>query len=77
MAGFAVTELVCRRGLHQIVNPGGPATERALGDLFHLQPRNPREQLPRLRAHFLGVLQMAGIVVGYAHVDWMPFGARP
>ena len=64
--GFAGAEGVGGIGLNEIVDSCGAAADGRFGNLRKFKVRNTREQSPRLRAHALRMLQMAGIVEGYA-----------
>ena len=53
-------------GLEQVVDAGRAAAQLPLGGLEQLQAGDAAQQLARLRAHPLGVGEVAGVVVGDA-----------
>ena len=65
---LAVAKLIRRLGIKQVVDAGRAAAERGFGDFGDLEAGNPASRLARLLLHSLRVLQMAGIVIGDAHL---------
>ena len=63
---FAIAESVGRFRLNEIVNPRGATADGRFGNLREFEPRNAAEQNAWLRAHTLGMLQVAGIVKRHA-----------
>src|SRR5215467_3541152 len=64
--GLAVTEGIGGVRLNKIVDSCRATADGGLGNFRELDSRNACEQSPRLRAHALRMLQMAGIVERYA-----------
>ena len=58
-------------GCEQVVDAGRAAAERASGISATSSPGMPAQQVARLLAHTLRVLQMAGIVIGDAQLERM------
>ena len=73
---LAVAEVAGRRRLQQVVHAGRPAADLRLGDLGQPQPGDGPQQLPRLGPDPLGVLEVAGVVVGDRHRQRVPPGDR-
>ena len=67
MTDLAVAKLLRGLGLEEVVDAGGAAAERRLGDLGDFELRNLREQVARLLEDSLRVTEVAGVVIGDAH----------
>ena len=68
---FTVPQVVGSIGLDKVVDSRGATTNRGLGNFHKLQVRDIREQVSGLHAHALGMLQVAGIVIGDAKFEPM------
>lgn len=75
-SGFSSAKLGGSFRLHQIVNASGAATDGRFGNFKQAEARDLGEELARLGANALRILEMAGIVKGDASVDGMAPGAR-
>lgn len=64
--GFAIAQGFSGVWLNEIVNAGGAAADGGFGNFSKFQTRDAGEQSARLRAHALGVLQVAGVVECHA-----------
>src|SRR6185369_3638942 len=51
--------------LREIVDAGAAAAELRVLDVYHGQPRNAAQELPRLAPHLLAVGEMTGVVIGH------------
>ncbi len=67
--GFAIAQRVGSVRLNEIVDPRRAAADGSFWDFRELEARNISEQLARLRAHTLGMLQVAGIVERHAQAQ--------
>jgi hypothetical protein len=64
---FPRQESVRHLGLKHVVRSGAATTEIRLGQFDEAQPRDLRQDGPRLAADPLRVREMAGLVVGHRH----------
>ena len=60
--GFAIAKRLSGVRLNQVVDSSGTAADGGFGNLDELEAGDSREQIARLRAHSLRMLQMAGFV---------------
>jgi hypothetical protein len=73
---FAIAEFAGGVGLDEIIDARGAAADRRFGNFKEFEAGDLGEQLARLRADALGVLEMAGIVEGDTSAQGFTFGAR-
>ena len=74
---FASAEFKGGIRFDKIVDAGGAAADRGLGNFKEFEARDVGEELARLGAHALSVLQMAGVVEGHAGVQGLASSAGP
>ncbi len=73
---LALPELLGGLGLEQVVDAGRAAAQLPLGGLDELEAGDRAQQVARLRAHALGVGQVAGVVVGDLRLERVAHDAR-
>jgi len=66
---FASAESIGHFGLSEVVGTGGAAAEFGFRDVLQCDSGNHLQQIARLLANFLSVLQVAGILYGDDGVD--------
>ena len=73
---FATAQFGGHLRLHEVEDAGAAAADVAVGNRHERDAGNRREQVARLLPDALRVGEVAGVMVGDAHVDPMPRRAR-
>src|SRR5215471_20693483 len=76
VSGFALAEFRGHLRLYQVEDTGAAAADVAFRHRDECHARNRREQIARLLTNSLCVPEVAGVVIGDAHLDAMSWRLR-